>query len=91
MMEISCIVSGKVQGVAYRAYVQDAATELGLVGFVSNLPDGTVAVLAQGDPDLLKAFVEYLHEGSILSVVDAVAIDWQTPKTVHDDFAIRHI
>lgn len=91
MMEIYCVVSGKVQNVAYRAYIQDAATELGVVGYVQNNPDGTVIVLAQGAGDVLKDLVEYLHEGSLLSEVEGVAIDWRTPKKVHDDFSVRHI
>lgn len=89
-MEIHCIISGKVQGVAYRAYVQDAATELELEGFVQNLSDGTVEVIAQGNPDILKEFVEYLHEGSLGAKVDSVAIDWSTPKKVYDDFSIKY-
>lgn len=90
MMEIYCIVSGKVQNVAYRYFAEDAATELGLSGWVRNKSDGTVEVLAQGDTDALKAFVEYLHEGSLNAKVEGVAVDWQTPKKVFDDFSVRH-
>lgn len=90
MHEMNCIISGKVQGVAYRAYVQDSASTLKLVGWVKNLPDGTVEVLAQGSSDVLKEFVEYLHEGSLLSVVEAVSIDWRTARRPYEDFSIRH-
>ena len=64
MVEIHCVVSGEVQNVAYRAYVQDAATELKVAGYARNLKDGTVEIVAQGEPTLLKEFVEHLHEGS---------------------------
>ncbi len=90
MVEIHCVVSGQVQNVAYRAYVQDSATELGLCGFVRNLADGTVEVVAQGPQDVLKDFVEYLHEGSLRAKVESVAADWQTVKDVYDDFSIKH-
>ena len=90
MMEISCQVSGKVQRVAYRTYVQDSATELSVVGYTENLPNGMVAVLAQGDPEVLKDFIEYLHEGSLLAKVEGVSVDWQTPKTIYTDFSIKH-
>lgn len=90
MVEIHCIVSGHVQNVAYRVYVQDAATELELVGYARNLSDGTVEVVAQGSQDVLKEFVEYLHEGSLLSRVEAVAIDWKTIQKPLDDFSIQH-
>ena len=90
MQEMYCIISGKVQNVAYRAYAQDSATELGLCGFVRNLPDGTVELVAQGDKDTLKEFVEYLHEGSLLAKVENVSIDWRTIKKPHNDFSILH-
>jgi acylphosphatase len=90
MHEINCVITGKVQGVAYRAYVQDAATELEVFGWVRNLPDGTVEVVAQGPQDLLKDFVEYLHEGSLMAKVDSVAIDWRTARQLLDDFSIKH-
>jgi acylphosphatase len=90
MTEIQCVVSGQVQGVAYRAYIQDSATELGLVGYVKNLPNGTVEVVAQGDPATLKDFVEYLHEGSLMAKVESVAVDWVSPKVTYDEFSVLH-
>jgi acylphosphatase len=90
MTEIHCVVSGKVQGVCYRVYVQDAATELELTGLVRNLPDGTVEVVAQGEPDTLKEFVEYLHEGSSLAKVESVAVDWRSSKVTHEEFSVLH-
>lgn len=90
MTEIQCVVSGKVQGVAYRAYIQDSATELGLVGYVKNLSNGTVEVVAQGDPTTLKDFVEYLHEGSLMAKVESVAVDWVSPKVTYDEFSVLH-
>jgi acylphosphatase len=89
MMEINCIVTGKVQGVRYRDYIQTAATELKLTGWVRNLPDGTVSVVAQGEPDVLKAFVEYLHEGSLQAKIEGVAVEWRTTKRQDDDFSIK--
>lgn len=90
MNELQAIVSGQVQGVMYRTYIQEAATELALVGYVKNLSDGTVEVLAQGLPDTLKEFVEYLHEGSLLSKVESVSVDWRSPKRQYDEFSILH-
>ena len=90
MTEMQCLVTGQVQNVAYRVYVQDSATEIGLTGWVRNLPDGSVEVLAQGLPDQLKDFVEYLHEGSLRAKVEAVAVDWRTAKRVYDEFSILY-
>ncbi|MAZ29759.1 acylphosphatase [bacterium] len=90
MHEIQAVVSGQVQAVAYRVYAQDAATELGLTGYVKNLPDGTVFVCAQGERDTLKDFIEHLHEGSLKAKVESVSVEWGTPETVFDDFGIVH-
>lgn len=90
MVEMHCIVTGSVQGVAYRTYVQESATELELVGYVKNLADGSVEVVAQGLPDVLKEFVEYLHEGSLSSKVDGVAVEWRTPHKTFDEFSVLH-
>ncbi|MAQ59092.1 acylphosphatase [bacterium] len=90
MNEILCLVTGVVQGVAYRAFVQEAATELELVGYVRNLANGSVEVVAQGLPDTLKDFVEYLNEGSLRAKVESVAVDWRSPKRLYDEFSILH-
>lgn len=88
MIEIYCIATGSVQNTAYRDYIQVSATELGICGWTKNLTDGTVEICAQGLPDVLKDFVEYLHEGSLNAKVDSVSIDWRTAKKTLDDFSI---
>ncbi len=88
--EIRCIISGRVQMVMYRDFAQRKASSLGVVGWVRNLPDGTVEVIAQGTPDSLKLYIEYLHEGSILARVDAVGVEWRPPSGEFDDFVIRY-
>ncbi len=90
MIEIQCLASGKVQDVSYRVYVQDSATELGLVGYVKNLPDGQVEIVAQGTKDILKDFIEYLNEGSLQAKVESLAVDWVTPKVTYDEFSVLH-
>ena len=90
MTEIYCIISGKVQRVSYRAYIQNSATKLEIVGFVKNLPDDTVEIVAQGKPDILKEFVEYLHEGSLSAKIETMSVDWRTAKKIYDDFSILY-
>lgn len=87
--EIYCVVSGKVQGVGYRAFVESVARERGVTGWVKNNPEkGTVEVLFQGIPDVLKECTLDLHIGSVLSRVESVAVDWRTPKEQFDDFKV---
>ena len=90
MNEMLAVVTGRVQAVSYRAYVQESATELELVGYVRNLPNGSVEVVAQGLPDTLKEFVEYLHEGSLQAKVESVAVDWRSPKVTYDEFSVLY-
>lgn len=90
MIEMHATIMGKVQRVAYRTYVQESATELELVGYVKNLPDGGVEVVAQGFPETLKEFVEYLHEGSLTARVESVAVEWRSVRKTYDEFSVLH-
>lgn len=90
MTELHCVVKGKVQGVGFRAYVEDAATQLQLKGWVKNEPNGDVTIVAQGTPDTLREFVEYLHEGSLLSKVEAVDVEWRDGEVTFYDFSVLH-
>ena len=56
-------MSGRVQGVFYRASTRQRAQELGCRGYARNLPDGSVEVLAIGDPAAVHALVEWLRQG----------------------------
>jgi acylphosphatase len=86
--ELHCIVSGRVQGVAYRVFVEAIAKELNLVGFVTNLPDGSVEVLAQGDYGVLKVFTNHLIKGPPGSVVRGFYDDWREPSKEFESFKI---
>lgn len=88
MLEIRCVVSGSVQGVGYRDYVSVSAGQCCVTGWIYNKPDGSVEVCAQGKPNNLKDFIEYLHEGSVMSRVEDVAVEWIEPQDLYDDFSI---
>jgi acylphosphatase len=87
--EIYCVISGKVQGVGFRAFVETIARERGVTGWVRNDSEkGTVELVFQGIPDVLKACIEDLHSGSVLSRVESVAVDWRTPRDQATEFKI---
>lgn len=90
MIELYAIVTGKVQAVRYRDFIQVSATTLGIKGFVRNNRDGSVTVVGHGIPDELKLFVEYLYEGSLASKVEAVSVEWRSATVTYQDFAIVH-
>lgn len=72
-------VSGRVQGVFYRATCVRKATSLGLTGYARNLADGRVEVLACGDGDAVETFLAWLWEGSPASKVTDVASEHADP------------
>ncbi|GAB4423178.1 MAG: acylphosphatase [Turneriella sp.] len=63
-------VKGRVQGVGFRQFTAARARELGLVGWVRNLSDGTVEAEAQGKESALTDFEKFLHRGPQLARVD---------------------
>jgi len=66
------LVSGKVQGVFFRASTRERALDLGVSGRATNLPDGRVEVVAEGSADALDALESWLHVGPTAARVDAV-------------------
>jgi len=74
---IRCFVSGRVQGVYFRASAAHEAQRLGITGHARNLPDGRVEVLACGDADALTRFKAWLHRGPPAAEVSAVACETQ--------------
>lgn len=67
------LVTGRVQGVGYRFFAERAARELGVCGWVRNLPDGRVESVVEGDDAAIARFFERLRQGPRGSRVEAVA------------------
>ncbi len=82
------LVSGRVQGVAYRAFTQSAASRKGLTGGVRNLDDGRVEVEVEGHRSDVEAFVELLRGGPPLARVADVQVQWDAPTGRYADFQI---
>jgi len=88
LSRVHVIVSGRVQGVAFRYFTERWATELGLTGWVRNLFDGRVEVLAEGDKDGLDALLTRLGEGPRAAVVENVDVAWEQPTGEFKDFRV---
>jgi len=67
-------ITGRVQGVFFRTYTQDAAHRTGVAGWVRNLPDGRVEAVFEGDWDNVEKMIAWCHEGSPLCRVDKVEV-----------------
>lgn len=86
--EIHCIIFGKVQRVGYRYTIERYATEHCLSGWIRNNDDDSVEVVIQGTPDELKMCIEAMHQGSPLSRVESVSVDWRTPVKQLEGFQV---
>jgi len=82
-------VQGVVQGVGYRFFVVKKAREYQIFGYVRNLPDGDVEVLAEGEKGLIMDFVEELRIGPVSATVTAVDIEWFDRPREYEDFEIQ--
>ncbi|MCC5997482.1 MAG: acylphosphatase [Thermofilum sp.] len=83
------IVSGLVQGVFYRATMQEVARSLGVTGWVRNLPDGRVEAVAEGDEEAVKKLIEWAWRGPRLARVENVEVKWEDYRGEFRDFYIR--
>lgn len=80
-----CRISGRVQGVWYRASTQRQARRLGVTGYARNLPDGQVEVLACGRPEAVERLLVWCRRGPELAQVTAVECVAAAPQEL-DDF-----
>jgi len=81
-------VSGRVQGVFYRATTRDEARDRGVDGWVKNLDDGRVEAVFEGPESAVEEMVEWCHGGSSRARVDDVEVEYGEPEG-HDGFEIR--
>ncbi|NPA93808.1 MAG: acylphosphatase [Thermodesulfobacteria bacterium] len=88
MKRIHAKVTGKVQGVFYRASTRDTARALGLTGWVKNMPDGSVELEAQGPEDKLEQLVIWLNQGPPYSRVDKVLVTEIPPVEGETEFVV---
>lgn len=84
-------ISGKVQGVWFRASTQRKANELNIKGIVKNLPNGDVYIEAEGKENAMKTFIEWCHQGSDRSRVDNVITSNMESKSFEGFKIIRGI
>ena len=85
-------MSGRVQGVFYRASARQRAATLGVTGHARNLADGRVEVLACGEPTAVAAFCEWLWEGPPAASVADVLVEEVDPVALGswpDEFVQR--
>ena len=91
LASVQVVVYGRVQGVFFRAFTSKQAGELGLTGYVRNLPDGeSVEVQAEGERKQLEKLIDYLKLGPPRASVEKVVTNWSEYTGSYSDFSIRY-
>jgi len=84
-----CLFEGRVQGVYFRVQTRDKARELGLVGWVRNLPNGRVEAHVEGDPQIIHELLNWTRTSLRSGRVDELEHEVVEPEGFAD-FSIRH-
>ena len=87
---VNVIISGRVQGVWFRASTKQKAEQLGLTGWVRNTLDGNVEAIFEGEEDLVKKMIEWCRHGPPSAQVENVEIKNQDPTNGFDNFFIKY-
>ncbi len=91
LASVQVIVYGYVQGVFFRAFASRRATELGLVGYVRNLPGGeAVEVNAEGERKQLEELIGHLRVGPPVAEVEKLEVNWSEYSGNYSSFSIRY-
>ena len=87
---VHLLISGRVQGVFYRAFTRNIAGSFGLSGWVRNLPDGNVEALIEGDKDDIEQAIQRFRSGPPGAHVDDIEITWEDYQGDIQGFQIRY-
>ncbi len=91
MHRIHLIITGRVQGVFFRANTFDAAKKLKLTGWVRNLPSGGVEVIADGEKTQLEKLIEWCGHGPPMANVENVEVEWLAATGEFAEFGIKYM
>lgn len=89
-VQFEIYITGKVQGVGFRYFAQKKATELDVTGWVKNMPDGRVMVMALGDKTDVDTFIDYLKTGPSMAKVSDVSINKMPEPEQFEDFRVKY-
>ncbi|HEU0032477.1 MAG TPA: acylphosphatase [Kofleriaceae bacterium] len=87
MRRVKAIVTGRVQGVSYRAYTTTEARRLGLTGWVKNRADGSVELEAEGPADRVTALLAWCEQGPPAARVSQVTVEELAPIAAERGFS----
>lgn len=87
---VHVLYSGRVQGVGFRVTAEELACRLGVVGWIKNLRDGRVELIAESQETVLKQFLEAIRTSAMKNFIRQVESSWSDASDTFDDFTIRY-
>ena len=84
------LYSGNVQGVGFRLTAEETARQLGIVGWVKNLRDGRVELVAEGDEAVLTEFLGAIRAGPMRNFIRKAEVTWDASTDQFEEFEIRY-
>ena len=87
---VHVVISGRVQGVWFRANTKQKAEQLGVTGWVKNTADGKVEALFEGDKKHIQEMIDWCHQGPPSAQIDHVEITEQSASNGFDGFSIKY-
>jgi len=85
---VHVFVDGRVQGVGFRYFVKELASQLSLTGWVRNLEDGRVEILAEGEKNNILEFIDHVRIGPRNAFVSDFRFEWLSPTSHYQYFMI---
>ena len=89
MIRTYITIEGRVQGVGYRANTRRLANQLGLKGWVRNLRDGRVEIIAEGDEEMIDRLIQWCYRGPTSAHVSRVIIEKTDPTGEYSGFHVK--
>lgn len=89
-LNVHVIISGRVQGVWFRANTKQKAEQLGLTGWIRNTSDGRVEAVFEGEEKIVKEMIQWCRKGPSLAKVENVEVKNQNLTDNYDNFSVRY-
>jgi len=88
--QVHVFYTGRVQGVGFRMTAEESAHQMNVRGWVKNLRDGRVELVAEGEETMLQRFLQEIQNGQMKNFIKHVELSWSPAGETFDDFEIRY-
>ena len=89
-IQVKAVINGRVQGVFYRAETKKTADQLGIQGYVKNLPNGSVEAVFEGDSSIVNKMLEWCSKGPSAAIVENIFSEKIEGLSIFEEFLIKY-